>query len=182
VSQSYLPPAEWYASLPSVHVSACMLLTDDADRVLLVKPNYRPYWAVPGGVVDDGEPPHTCALREIGEELGLHVRLGALLVVDWVPPTGDRLRPMMNFIFDGGTITDPSRIRLQTDELDAAEFWPWEVAATKLPAATAARDADRVARRDRCSRNELCWLAHGVDPIDDRRLDSQMLGPGRVHK
>ncbi|MGP3918871.1 NUDIX domain-containing protein [Nonomuraea sp. 10N515B] len=149
MSQPYLPPAEWYASLPTVHVSACMLLTDNADRVLLVKPNYRSYWAVPGGMVDDGEPPHICAVREVAEELGLQVRLGPLLVVDWAPPMGDRRRPMMNFIFDGGTITDPSRIRLQTDELDAAQFCPWEEAATKLPAATAARiPAARTARKN----------------------------------
>ncbi|TDC03372.1 NUDIX hydrolase [Nonomuraea longispora] len=149
MSQTYLPPEQWYASLPTVHLSACMLLTDDADRVLLVKPNYRPYWAVPGGMVDDGEPPQVCAAREVGEELGLQVLPGALLVVDWVPPMGDRPRPMMNFIFDGGIIADPSRIRLQTDELDAARFWPWEEAATKLPATTAARiPAARTARKN----------------------------------
>ncbi|MFB9253317.1 NUDIX domain-containing protein [Sphaerisporangium melleum] len=139
MTRSYLPPTEWYASLPTVHVSACMLLTDDADRVLLVKPNYRSYWAVPGGMVEDGEPPHVCAAREVGEELGLEVRSGALLVVDWVPAMGDRQRPIMNFIFDGGTVTDPARIRLQDDELDAARFWPWEEAATKLPAAVLSR-------------------------------------------
>ncbi|MFE3454133.1 NUDIX domain-containing protein [Nonomuraea sp. NPDC059194] len=149
MSTPYLPPSEWYASLPTVHVSACVLLTDDADRVLLVKPNYRSYWALPGGMVEDGEPPHICAVREAREELGLDVRLGALLVVDWVPPAGDRLRPIMNFIFDGGTLADPSRIRLQVDELDAAQFWPWEEAANMLPAVTAARiPAARTARKD----------------------------------
>jgi hypothetical protein len=51
--------------------------------------------------------------------------------------------------FDGGTVTDPSRIRLRTDELDAAQFWPWEQAATQLPAATAARiPASRTARKN----------------------------------
>ncbi|MEV0348437.1 NUDIX hydrolase [Nonomuraea sp. NPDC050680] len=148
MSQTYLPPEQWYASLPTVHLSACMLLTDDADRVLLVKPNYRPYWAVPGGMVDEGEPPHVCAVREVGEELGLQVELGALLVIDWIPAMGDRRRPMVNFIFDGGIVTDPSRIRLQTDELDAAQFWLWDEAATKLPADTAARiPAARAARK-----------------------------------
>ncbi|WP_158578426.1 NUDIX domain-containing protein [Spongiactinospora rosea] len=100
-------------------------------------------------MVDDGEPPHMCATREVGEELGLRVRSGRLLVVDWVPPMGDRQRPIMNFIFDGGNVTDPSRIRLQTDELDAAQFWPWEQAATQLPHATAARiPAARTARKN----------------------------------
>ena len=44
MSSRFLAPPEWYASLPTVHVSACALLTDSEDRVLLVKPNYRPYW------------------------------------------------------------------------------------------------------------------------------------------
>jgi 8-oxo-dGTP diphosphatase len=149
VSAPYLPPAQWYASLPTVYVSACVLLTDYQDRVLLVKPNYRSYWAVPGGIVDDGEPPHTCAAREIQEELGLDISLGGLLVVDWAPSQGDRPRPMMNFIFDGGTVTDSARIRLQTDELDDARFWSWEEAATKLPATTGARiPAARQARKN----------------------------------
>lgn len=56
---------------------------------------------------------------------------------------------MMNYILDGGIVTDPSRIRLQTDELDVSQFWPWDEAATKLPAATAARiPAARAARKN----------------------------------
>jgi 8-oxo-dGTP diphosphatase len=149
VNSGYLDPPQWYASLPTVYVSACVLVTDDTDRVLLVKPNYRPYWAIPGGIVNEGEPPHVCAAREVTEELGLQIALGELLVVDWAPAQGDRPQPMMNYIFDGGTVADPSQIRLQDDELDEARFWAWEQAATKLPATTAARiPAARLARRD----------------------------------
>jgi 8-oxo-dGTP diphosphatase len=149
VSETHLPAAEWYASLPAVHVSACMLLTDAADRVLLVKPNYREHWAVPGGVVEEGEPPHVCAVREIAEELGLHVRLGPLLVVDWVPPFDDRPRSMINFIFDGGVVEDPAQIRLQTSELDDGRFWQWEQAAARIHPVTAGRiPAARAARAE----------------------------------
>ncbi|GAT71259.1 NUDIX hydrolase [Planomonospora sphaerica] len=149
MSKPYLDPPEWYATLPTIYTSACMLLTDEHDRVLLVKPNYRPYWAIPGGVVEAGEAPHECVTREITEELGLTVPAGELLVVDWVPPYGQRPRPMMNFLFDGGTLTDPGRIRLQTDELDAAEFFSWEDAATRMPDDTAARiPAARRARKN----------------------------------
>jgi predicted NUDIX family NTP pyrophosphohydrolase len=49
----------------------------DALEVLLVHPG-GPFWAkkdegawsIPKGEVDDGEEPRTCALRELGEELG----------------------------------------------------------------------------------------------------------------
>ncbi|WP_433436192.1 NUDIX domain-containing protein [Nonomuraea sp. CA-141351] len=152
MSRPYLEPADWYASLPTAYVSACMLLTDGDDRVLLVKPDYRPHWAIPGGVVEAGEAPHECAMREILEELGLDVRPGDLLVVDWSPPQGERPRAMMNFLFGGGTITDPSRIRLQADELDDAEFLSWEDAEDRLPRNTSARiPAARRARESGCT-------------------------------
>lgn len=150
VSKPYLDPAEWYASLPSVFASACLLLTDAEDRVLLVKPNYRPYWSIPGGVVEAGETPHDCAAREIAEELGLVVTAGELLVVHWSPPLEERPRPMVNFLFDGGTVDDPSGIRLQTEELDDLVFLPWDEATALLPSHTAARlPSARRARKER---------------------------------
>lgn len=140
-SHTYLAPAEWYASLPTTYVSACALLTDPQDRVLIVKPNYRPYWAIPGGIVEQGERPEQCAARECSEELGLVLTLGELLVVDWAPPLGDRPRVMVNFLFDGGVVADPAAIRLQRDELDEYAFLPRQQAADRLPGSTAPRIA-----------------------------------------
>ncbi|MEV4115787.1 NUDIX hydrolase [Nonomuraea sp. NPDC049695] len=148
MSKPYLEPADWYATLPTAYTAACMLLTDGDDRVLLVKPNYRPYWAIPGGVVEAGEAPHEGAMREILEELGLDVQVGALLAVEWSPPLGERPRPLLTFLFDGGVVADPGQIKLQADELDAAEFLGWEEAEDRLPAHTAARiPAARRARK-----------------------------------
>ncbi|MER5322790.1 NUDIX hydrolase [Streptosporangium roseum] len=150
MSKTYLEPAEWYATLPSVFTSACLLLTDTEDRVLLVKPNYRPGWSFPGGIVEAGEAPHDGAVREVAEELGVSVEAGELLVVHWSPPSEERPRSMINFLFDGGVLSDPARIRLQVEELDDAAFFPWDTAVTLLPAHTAARlPAARLARRDR---------------------------------
>jgi 8-oxo-dGTP pyrophosphatase MutT (NUDIX family) len=44
---------------------------DDAGRVLLVRHRYMKGWALPGGGVDRGEPPHLAVMRELGEEVGL---------------------------------------------------------------------------------------------------------------
>lgn len=148
MSASLLSPADWYASLPTVYASACMLLTDPDDRVLLVKPGYRAWWAIPGGIVEAGEAPHQCAAREIAEELGLDIKPGDLLVIDWVPPQGDRPRVMTNYIFDGGIIEAPAAIRLQEAELDDARFWTWDQAEAQMPVGTAARiPAARNARK-----------------------------------
>ncbi|WP_055482441.1 NUDIX domain-containing protein [Sphaerimonospora mesophila] len=149
MSKPYLEPPEWFATLPTVYASACLLLTDVHDHVLLVKPNYRPGWAIPGGIVEAGESPHDGARREVHEELGLRVEAGALLVLDWAPPLGDRPRSMVNFLFDGGTIADGTPLLLQEEELDDAGFFPWEQATALLPAATAPRlPAARRARKD----------------------------------
>jgi 8-oxo-dGTP diphosphatase len=139
VPKPLLSQADWYASLPAVYVSAAMLITDPADRVLVVKPNYRPDWGVPGGIVESGEAPHAGATREIAEELGLRIPAGDLLVVDWLPPENARPRGITSYLFDGGTLAGPAAIRLQAEELDDAEFVTWAEAAARMPASTAAR-------------------------------------------
>lgn len=130
---------QWYESLPRFLGSAGMLFTDADDRVLLVKPNYRDHWSLPGGIVEADERPDECAEREIAEELGLQIQAGQLLVVDWMLAEQPRPHAMANFLFDGGTITDPAIIKLQADELDDFIFAPASEAAKYLPANIAPR-------------------------------------------
>ena len=145
-----LSAADWFASLSTVYLSASMLITDRQDRILLVKPNYRPDWGIPGGIVEDGEAPDVCAAREIAEELGLDIPAGDLLVVDWMAAAGERPQAIMNFIFDGGVLGDPGAIRLQEEELDDARFLGWAEAEAQMARNTAARvPAARQARQSR---------------------------------
>jgi ADP-ribose pyrophosphatase YjhB (NUDIX family) len=104
--------ATWYASLPVLYAAAAALITDTAGQVLLVKPNYRDHWSLPGGICEHAEPPHGACAREVREELGLDLPVGRLLVIDWTPPDGDRPNPIIHFIFDGGTLGDPAGIVL----------------------------------------------------------------------
>ena len=97
----------WYASLPTMYGSAAALITDTdgpSARVLLVKPNYRERWSLPGGILEEGEPPHVGCFREVEEELGLLLPAGPLLAVSWTAPEGDRPKPIISFIFDGGVL------------------------------------------------------------------------------
>ncbi len=109
--------ATYIASLPRVLAGAAALYRDAEGRVLLVEPNYREGWALPGGTIesDRGESPRTAARRESAEEIGIDIPLGRLLAVDWtVGP--DRPRRVL---YDGGVL-DESRlasIRLQEEEL-----------------------------------------------------------------
>ena len=110
VAKTWLSTEEWFASLPTAYLSAGLIITDRAGRLLVVKPNYRDDgWSIPGGIVEHGEPPHVAASREVAEELGLHIPAGDLLVVDWVAPGGERPRAITSYLFDGGTVDGPGR-------------------------------------------------------------------------
>jgi ADP-ribose pyrophosphatase YjhB (NUDIX family) len=119
---NFLDHNVWFEQLPGVVVSAAALITDLADRVLLVKPNYRDHWTLPGGICEHGEPPHVGCAREIAEEIGLELRVGALLAIDWAQPYGPDARPIMHFLFDGGELDDGAGIVLQREELDDFRF------------------------------------------------------------
>ena len=112
----------WYAGLPTMYGAAAALITDPAGRVLLVKPNYRELWSLPGGILEQGEPPHAGCVREVAEETGLQITAGPLLVVDWAPPDGERPRPFVYFVFDGGEVAADTVIALQEEELDGYRF------------------------------------------------------------
>ncbi|WP_411090485.1 NUDIX domain-containing protein [Streptomyces sp. 049-1] len=111
--------ATYIAGLPRVLAGAAALFRDAGGRVLLVEPNYRKGWALPGGTIesDDGETPRQGAWRETLEEIGLDVRLGRLLAVDWVGGTGRP--PIVAYLYDGGVLSedDLKAIRLQEEEL-----------------------------------------------------------------
>ncbi|CAM5237199.1 MULTISPECIES: NUDIX domain-containing protein [Streptomyces] len=111
--------AAYIAGLPRVLAGAASLFRDAEGRVLLVEPNYREGWALPGGTVesDAGESPRQGARRETAEEIGLDIAPGRLLVVDWVQGAGRP--PIVAYLYDGGVL-DADRlaaIRIQEEEL-----------------------------------------------------------------
>lgn len=115
-------------------MGSAALFVDAADRVLLVEPTYKDHWEVPGGVVEADESPLTAVVREVEEELGLRMRIGRLLVVDWVP-AGRYPSDGIMMIYDGGVLSagQTAAIVLPSDELRS---WAWcddtEIAA-RLP-------------------------------------------------
>lgn len=128
------PAAEnFYATLATKRMGAGMLFTDAADRVLLVEPQYKPTWEVPGGAVEANESPYAAARRETTEELGLTRDPGTLLVLDWVPQREQRTEALM-MLFDGGQLTDAdtAAIVLPADELRSYKFCTPDEAVRRL--------------------------------------------------
>lgn len=114
---------DYTATLPAKRSAAAVVFGDGAGRVLLVEPTYKPCWEIPGGCVEANESPFDAAVREVEEELGLVVKPGRLLVVDWVPPCEARTEGIM-FVFSGGVLSAAvvAEFRLPPEELRS---WAW---------------------------------------------------------
>jgi len=101
-------------------VAAGALFLDDGGRILLLRPSYKPHWDIPGGYSGVGESPRAACGREIYEELGLRVRIGQLLSVDWAPSPdeGDKIL----FIFDAHPLTDEQLRSIEFRDGEIAEY------------------------------------------------------------
>jgi ADP-ribose pyrophosphatase YjhB (NUDIX family) len=126
--------ATYIAGLPRVLSGAAALFRDADGRILLVEPNYREGWALPGGTIesDDGETPRQGARRETLEEIGLDREIGRLLAVDWVHIAGHP--PLVAYLYDGGVLGEDElkSITLQEEELLSWRLVPREELAEYL--------------------------------------------------
>ena len=114
------------SEVPRIPASAGSLIFDEAGRLLILKPNYKRGWTVPGGQINpDGESPWEGCQRETLEESGLQVEHGRLVCVDFLRPRANRPGGV-RFLFDCGTFSQEqlAAIRLQADEIDEYRFAP----------------------------------------------------------
>jgi 8-oxo-dGTP diphosphatase len=121
---SPLESAQWFAGLPKLALSANAVLRDPSGRVALVRNTYRDGWSLPGGVVDDNEPPTEACVRELAEEVGFEVqRLGPLLAVQWAQRVDGNPLQFLSLTFDAGVCADPGLLRAQPDEIAEIGFF-----------------------------------------------------------
>jgi 8-oxo-dGTP pyrophosphatase MutT (NUDIX family) len=117
--QKYL--AEGNAKQPRKRVGCDVLIRDTEGRILIVNPEYKPDWDLPGGMAEANESPMDAVQRELREELGIGLQVGALLCVDWVAPHGVWDDSVM-FVFDGGVLSEEDAARLQPRDRELLGF------------------------------------------------------------
>lgn len=118
---------EYYKMLPKKQVGTAVLFFNSVGELLIVKPDYKDSWLVPGGATDENESPVQCAIRETREEIGLDRQDLKLIGIYYAHAKGTH-SDHVKFIFHGGILNDDqiSSITLQADELEEFKFLPIE--------------------------------------------------------
>jgi DNA-binding transcriptional MerR regulator/ADP-ribose pyrophosphatase YjhB (NUDIX family) len=126
--------AKLLSGLPKKRVAAGVLFSDVDDRVLLVKPTYRPHWLLPGSVTSTDESPMSSARRAVRRELGLSIEPGRLLVIDWVGPRAGSIEGLL-FVFEGPALSaiQQRAIELPADELSDLGWFAPDQLGERLP-------------------------------------------------
>ncbi len=112
-------------AVPRIPASAGALIFDAESRLLILKPNYKKGWTIPGGQIEPGgESPWEACRRETREECGLEVVRARLVCIDFLRPKPHRPGGV-RFLFDCGTFTERQleAIRLEVGgEIDEYRF------------------------------------------------------------
>ncbi|WP_052441326.1 NUDIX hydrolase [Streptacidiphilus anmyonensis] len=130
-----VPATDFAARLPRHVVSACTLITDPDNRILMLHqahgyPGHPAWWQLPGGLADLGEKPHETAMRESGEESGIFLpAVPRLRVVDYrTSEDMDGWPPVIDFCFDAGRFPVDTQVVLSAEHDEAAwrSFEEWQ--------------------------------------------------------
>ena len=122
------------SDVPRIPASAGALIFDKAGRLLILKPNYKAGWTIPGGQIEEtGESPWQGCRRETFEECGLTIKRGRLACVDFLRPRPGRPGGV-RFLFDCGQFGNKrlAAISIDRTEIDEHCFVEPAEAATRL--------------------------------------------------
>lgn len=120
LSKSGVSLGNFYDNLPKKRMAVGVLLFF-AGKILIVKPSYKDYWSVPGGIVEKDESLREACERETEEEIGLKVRIERLLCVDYLEER-DGVDENLQFIFSGGELTELQVGKIKIDGNEIIDF------------------------------------------------------------
>ncbi|WP_375256723.1 NUDIX domain-containing protein [Streptomyces sp. MNP-20] len=114
------------ADPPRLRRECVALIRNGHGAVLLVKPNYKSGWQLPGGHAQEGEPSAVAAARSLKGETGLVRQLSHVLLVDDVPASDEeRVAAGIALVFDGGTLTNDSLVKLPEEAREGLSGVKW---------------------------------------------------------
>ncbi|MBI2674309.1 MAG: NUDIX hydrolase [Candidatus Yanofskybacteria bacterium] len=113
------PNPEYFKALPKKRMASGVLMFNDSNELLLVKPSYKDHWSIPGGVVDNNESPREASTRETKEEVNIELEDLKFLCVEYTRKVGDE---DLFFLFYGGKLTPEQIKNIKTDPDEVSEF------------------------------------------------------------
>ena len=110
-----------YMTMPRLVAEAALVRGHEVLMVKAKRGFSRGYWNLPGGFLDFGESPEVAVEREVGEEIGVGIRIDSLL---GVYHSGFPGKPTYTMGFVYRAHTAATKFRLKEDEIEAAEWFP----------------------------------------------------------
>lgn len=116
---------DYIKNLPKKRMASGVIFLNEVGEILLLKPTYKEYWTVPGGVIEKDESPRDAALREVKEEIGLDLKSIHFLCIDYMSSKDSGYSTKdenMQFIFYGGTLDSEDLNKMQTPKDEISEY------------------------------------------------------------
>ena len=125
-------------TMPRGQDAAGIIIMDDDQRVLLVHHTYgKKQWAIPGGMVEEGESAWDAATRELKEEINIAVNDMEL--------SGLYFQPHKNrYIYTFKACTYQGQIEVDNREIDQCGFFPIDKLPSPISSFTVQRLTDAV--------------------------------------
>lgn len=112
---------DYYKKLPKKRMGTGVLVFNEKNEFLVVKPNYKDHWSIPGGVVDENESPRDACIREVKEEVGIGLAEVKFLCVDYTQANGEK-NESLQFIFYGGELNTEQESKIKIDGNEIGEY------------------------------------------------------------
>jgi len=125
-----LTQEEFYARLPKKRVASAAMFWNQAGELLILHKTYDDNrWNLPGGVTEFNESPRVGLIREVKEEINLDKTDFSFVGLDYKPPRSVILSESLQFIFDGGILSDEEIANIKiSEEHSEFKFLPFEEA------------------------------------------------------
>ncbi len=108
-------------SLLRKRMSAAVLFLNVRDEILSVKPRYKDYRSLPGGVVEKDELPMAAAVREMKEDISLIIAKLKFVAVDYADRDKNQGKRLL-WYFYGGILNESQQRKISVDGKEITEW------------------------------------------------------------